>query len=42
MTFPKSLFYYYESGREPFLSISELDSSEFEAVMNHHTIRLSG
>lgn len=33
MTIPGSLFYYYESSRRPFLSISELDSSEFKDMM---------
>lgn len=31
---PQSLFYYYESTRKPFLSISELESHEFAELMN--------
>ncbi len=33
MELPESLFYYYEDSRDPFLSISELTSAEFAALM---------
>ena len=34
MTIPQSLFYYYETAREPFLSISELEPGRFSALMD--------
>jgi len=34
MKIPQSLFYYYESSRKPFLSISELPSTEFSRLMD--------